>query len=73
VKPALDYSKDLKRKLAEGKTFDTALSEPRAAGVSILDCIVTVRAFRGCDLPEAKYIVERSSAWAGVRGLDLTE
>ena len=64
MRPALDYSKDLRRKLAEGKTLDEALTELRKAGASIIDCIVSVRTFRRCEIAEAKQIVETSSAWS---------
>jgi hypothetical protein len=67
MKPVLDYSKDLRRKLAEGKTFDAALAELRAAGVSIFDCIVSVRSLQRCSVEEAKRLVETSSAWSDVR------
>ena len=67
MRPLLDYSKDLRRKLADGKTLDQALSELRAAGVSIFDCIVSVRTFRRCELAEAKQIVESSPAWSDHR------
>lgn len=67
MKPPCDYSKDLRRKLAEGKSFDDALAELRAAGVSILDCIASVRKFYRCDLAEAKQLVQSSSAWSDVK------
>ena len=66
MRPAIDYSKDLRRKLADGKSFDVALGELRAAGASIIDCIVSVRSFQRCDIAEAKRMVESSSAWADV-------
>jgi hypothetical protein len=67
MRPVLDYSKDLRRKLADGKTFDEALAELRVSGVSIIDCIASVRSFRRCSLEEAKRQVETSTAWADVR------
>ena len=67
MRPLLDYSKDLRRKLADGKTFDQAITELRASGASIFDCIATVRTFHRCDLAEAKQLVESSSAWADYR------
>ncbi|HXR06361.1 MAG TPA: hypothetical protein VN765_03465 [Candidatus Acidoferrum sp.] len=67
MKPLLEYSKDLRRKLAEGKAFDEALRELRTAGASIFDCVASVRSFRRCDLMEAKQLVESSSAWSDVR------
>jgi hypothetical protein len=63
----LDYSKDLRRLLAEGKTLDEALAALRARGLSIMQCINAVRIFRQCDLVEAKKIVHLSSAWADVK------
>ena len=69
MRPALDYSKDLRRKLADGKTLDEALAELRAAGASISDCIVSVRTFRRCEIAEAKQIVETSSAWSDHRNV----
>jgi ribosomal protein L7/L12 len=64
MRPLLDYSKDLRRKLAEGKSFDEALIELRSAGISIFDAIASVRALHRCDLAEAKRLVENSSAWS---------
>jgi len=66
-RPVIDYSKTLRRTLAAGKSLDEALGQLRADGASILDCIATVRAFRGCELSEAKQIVESSAAWSDVR------
>ena len=67
MRPVSDYSKDLRQKLAAGKTFDESLAELRASGVSILDCIASVRSFQRCSLGEAKRLVESSHAWADVR------
>ena len=50
MRPVIDYSKQLRQKLAEGRTFDQALSELRASGASIFDCIASVRSFRKCEL-----------------------
>jgi hypothetical protein len=61
-----DYSKNLRRKLTDGKTLDNALAELRAEGVSIVECIGAVKKFRGCDLSEAKRIVNLSPAWSDV-------
>jgi hypothetical protein len=69
MRPALDYSKDLRRKLADGRTLDEALAELRKAGASIFDCIVSVRTFRRCEIAEAKQIVETSSAWSDHRNI----
>ena len=66
MRPVIDYSKDLRRKLADGKSFDVALGELRAAGASIIDCIVSVRSFQRCDIADAKRMVESSSAWSDV-------
>jgi len=63
----LDYSKDLRRLLADGKTLDEALAALRAKGLSIIECIMAVREFRHCDLAEAKQVVHFSSAWADMR------
>jgi hypothetical protein len=65
-RPYIDYSKALRRIVAAGKSLDEGLGQLRADGASILDCIATVRAFRGCDLSEAKRVVESSAAWADV-------
>ena len=67
MRPAIDYSKDLRRKLADGRTLDEALTELRTAGASIIDCIVSVRTFRRCEIAEAKQVVETSSAWSDYR------
>jgi hypothetical protein len=66
MRPVIDYSKDLRRKLADGKSFDVALGELSAAGASIFDCIASVRSFQRCDLAEAKRTVESSVAWPDV-------
>jgi hypothetical protein len=63
----LDYSKDLRRLLAEGKTQDEALTALRTKGLSIIECIIAVQKFRRCDLAEAKEIVHFSPAWADMR------
>jgi hypothetical protein len=62
-----DFSKEFRRKLAEGKTTDEALAELRAAGASMMACIIAVREFRRCDIGEAKKVVHCSSAWADQR------
>jgi len=67
MKPVLDFSKELQRKLVDGKTFDQALAELRMSGASIVDCIASVRNFHKCSLEEAKRRVELSPAWADVR------
>ena len=64
---AHDFTKQFRRKLAEGKTTDEALAELRAAGASMMACIIAVRTFRRCDLGEAKKVVYFSSAWADQR------
>jgi hypothetical protein len=69
MRPAFDYSKDLRRKLADGKTLDQALTELRVAGATITDCVVSVRNFRRCEIIEAKRIVEDSSAWSDHRNI----
>jgi hypothetical protein len=69
MRPVLDYSKDLRRKLAEGKSFDQALIELRSAGISIFDAIASVKALYRCDLAEAKRLVEASSAWSDHRSI----
>jgi hypothetical protein len=66
MRSVIDYSKDLRRKLAEAKTLDQGLRELRDAGASIFDCIASVRSLHHCDLAEAKRTVESSSAWADV-------
>ena len=67
MRPLLDFSKDLQRKLADGRTFDQALVELRVSGASIMDSIASVRNFHKCGWEEAKRRVESSSAWADVR------
>lgn len=42
----IDYSKTLRRSLADGKTLDQARSQLRAEGASVFYCIATLRAFR---------------------------
>jgi hypothetical protein len=62
-----NFTKEFRRKLADGKTTDEALVELRAAGASIMACIVAVREFRRCDIGEAKKLVHFSPAWADQR------
>ena len=62
-----DFTKDFRRKLADGKATDDALAELRASGASIVECMFAVQRFRRCDLAEAKKIVHFSSAWADMR------
>jgi hypothetical protein len=59
-----DFTREFRRKLAEGRTTDQALAELRAAGASIVACIVAVKQLRRCDIVEAKKVVHFSSAWA---------
>jgi hypothetical protein len=61
-----DLIKQLRRRLAEGVTLDEVLLELRADGASIMDCIKAVKNFRGCDVAEAKRMVNDSSAWKDV-------
>ena len=61
-----DFSKLFRRRLAEGRVFDDALRDLRAAGASIVECIGAVKRVRGGDLVEAKTLVHRSDAWADV-------
>ena len=65
-----DLSSELRKLLAGGASLDTALSQLRANGASIVECIISVRSFRGGDLAEAKRMVELSAAWADVRALN---
>jgi hypothetical protein len=59
-----DFTKEFRRKLSEGKITDEALGDLRAAGASMMACIIAVREFRRCDIGEAKKVVHFSSAWA---------
>jgi hypothetical protein len=61
-----DFSKLFRRRLAEGRVFDDALRDLRAAGASIIESIAAVKRVRGCDLVEAKTLVHHSEAWADV-------
>jgi ribosomal protein L7/L12 len=62
-----DYTKDLRRLLAEGNTLDHSLAALRAKGVSIIASMYAVKKVRDCDLSEAKQIVHFSPAWADSR------
>jgi hypothetical protein len=62
----INYPKEFRRKLAEGKDLDTTLSELRASGASIMDCVSAVHSFRKCEIIEAKRIVHFSPAWKDV-------
>jgi hypothetical protein len=64
MRPALDYSKNLRRMLADGQTLDEALADLRRAGSSIFDCIVSIQKLRKCEITEAKQIIEASAAWS---------
>jgi hypothetical protein len=66
-KVMFDYTKDLRRLLADGNTLDQSLAALRAKGASIIGCIYAVRKFRDCDLAEAKQMVHFSPAWADRR------
>jgi len=66
-RPVINLSKDLRRMLADGKTMDQALSELRSIGATIFDCIASVRSVRGCEIHEAKELVESSPTWADMR------
>ena len=61
-----NLSGDLRELLGGGASLDTALGELRANGASIVECIISVRTVRGCDLAEAKRVVHGSSAWEDV-------
>lgn len=63
----IDYTKDLRRLLADGKTLDQSLAALRAKGAGVIACIFAVKKFRDCDLAEAKEIVHFSPAWADRR------
>jgi ribosomal protein L7/L12 len=65
-----NFGSDLRRRLNEGATLDVALGELRSSGASIVECIVSVRSARGCDLVEAKRLVHFSPVWADVRALN---
>ena len=67
MRPVIDYSNQLRQKLAEGRTLHQALSDLRAGGASIFDCIASVRSFRRCDLAEAKLVVQSSPVWSDHR------
>jgi ribosomal protein L7/L12 len=58
----LDYSKVIRRKLAEGNTLEEALVDLRAADASMFDCIVSVRSVYSCTIQEAKQMVASSAA-----------
>jgi len=62
-----DYTKDLRRLLADGNTLDQSLAALRTKGASIIGCIYAVKKFRDCDLSEAKQMVHLSPAWADRR------
>jgi hypothetical protein len=65
-----DLSSDLRELLGSGASLDTALSQLRASGASIVESIVSVRSVRRCDLAEAKRLVHLSPAWEDVRVLN---
>jgi hypothetical protein len=61
-----DFSKLFQSRIAEGRVFDDALRDLRAAGASIIEAIVAVKRVRAYDLVEAKELVHDSEAWADV-------
>jgi hypothetical protein len=61
-----DLSAELRELLHDGANLDAALGSLRANGASIVECIISVRWVRRCDLAEAKRIVHVSPAWADV-------
>ena len=65
-----DLSSELRELLGSGASLDTALSQLRASGASIVESIISVRSVRRCDLAEAKRLVHLSRAWEDVRGLN---
>ena len=69
MNPVVDYSKVLQRLLANGRTLDEAMTELRRVGASIIDCIVSLKTFRHCEIGEAKQIVEASPVWADHRNI----
>jgi len=56
----------LRQKLDDGKKLDDALTELRASGATIVQCIIAVNSCQGCSLNEAKKLVHSSPAWADV-------
>jgi len=62
-----DYHRDLRKLLADGKSFEEALGEIRKQGAGILGSIMAVQKFRRCDLGEAKRLVHLSETWADFR------
>ena len=62
-----DLSAELRKLLGSDASLDAALGTLRANGASIVECIISVRSVRGCDLAEAKRVVHFSPAWADVR------
>jgi len=61
-----DFSKQLRRRLAEGLTLDASMRELRSSGASIIECIVATKCVRSCDLAEAKRLIHDSTVWTDV-------
>jgi hypothetical protein len=61
-----DFSKQLRRRLADGITLDDSIRELRDEGASIIECIVATKTVRSCDLGEAKRLIHDLDAWADV-------
>ena len=62
-----DFSKELRRSLANGADMETSLQALRAAGATIFESMAAVRSVRPCDLAEAKRLVHYSKTWTDVR------
>jgi ribosomal protein L7/L12 len=67
MRPAIYYTNELRRNLAEQESLDEAFAHLRNVGMTIIDCIVSVRALHGCTLEEAKRLVENLPAWSDYR------
>lgn len=61
------FTEGLRQKLAQGINLDDALTELRASGASIIQCVIAVNACRRCGLKEAQKLVLFSPAWADMK------
>ena len=64
MRRSVDYSQQLKEKMARGNTVHQALHDLRLDGASIGDCIASIRSLYQCQISEAKRIVESSPVWS---------
>jgi hypothetical protein len=61
-----DFSKRMRKQLADGLTLDAVLSDLRSDGASIMECVKATKTALSRDIEDAKRLVHASKAWADV-------